>query len=429
VLTASVPFTNQTLTASPHNVDASVTDTSADAVTSITQPGPTTIQFTFNTVTNVAQTFTIAGLKVNASVAPVSSTITISVTSPSVSVAATAVPMAFVSKSISTTVATAAAATSACSVAATSNYSVTNLVVTGGFPDAFHAAAEIQGSSTDTGAQATAIQGTRIAVTFNNLNNAGVNYYVPATLSGTGVTLSAYAAASGGTALTGATVNGTAGLVLLTPSTGSATIYYGVVSDTATGTQSFAVGLTEVIPSVAAVTAYSTSPVTASVTLAGVAAPGYPEYSTTQTAYTSTVSGTTTGLLTPCATTLLFPYVVNAGGFDTGVAIANASTGSGIPGISTNSGSCVVTFYGTGAATPTVVYNTGTIAAATDATFLVSVQAPGLSGYAVAVCTFLGAHGYAFITDGFGGGGRGLSADYLAIVTTSGALGVPLPTF
>ena len=42
-------------------------------------------------------------------------------------------------------------------------------------------------------------------------------------------------------------------------------------------------------------------------------------------------SGPTNDVITieDCTTTLLFPYVTNQGGFDTGLAITNASEGSG----------------------------------------------------------------------------------------------------
>jgi hypothetical protein len=470
-LTSSVPFTNQTIPSST-NLDVAATDgTVADATAAtVVQNGPTTITVTFPTVTAGTTAFTIAGLRVNASVAPVSSTITVGVTSATVQIVATqtSVNAAFVTKSLSAvTISSAAAATgstltanalsnlSACTITGTAAQgnvtllqAIANVGFSGGFIDALKTATEVTNAAAAAGnnnpatpdAKAIAAkQSAVIAVTFSNLNTAGVNYYVPLTIGGAAFTLTATTGPNGTAAATAVASGAATGFVAVAQSGGTATAYYLVTNSTApetvpTTSNGLAAGtglvLYQVVPSVPAVTGYSTAPVAVSIVLNGTAAPGYPQY-TTPTPYTATESGTANvgGLLQPCATTLLFPYVVNTGGFDTGVAITNASTGSGIPGVTTNTGSCVVTFYGTGAATATVVYNTGTIAAATDATFLVSAQAPGLSGYAVAVCNFLGAHGYAFVTDGFGGGGRGLSADYLAIVTTSGSSVLPLATF
>jgi hypothetical protein len=220
-----------------------------------------------------------------------------------------------------------------------------------------------------------------------------------------------------------------AGLVPLTVTGTSGVIYYeSTTADVAIS--SAAIPLYEIVPSIPAVTTVSSSAVTASSYLVGVAS-GYPQYVavTTPTAIPVTPSANgVNSILSACSTTLLFPYVVNTGGFDTGVAIANASTG--IKGITPTAGACVVTFYGTGAGTtPANAYNTGSIPTATDAVFLASVVQPGLQGYAVAICNFQGAHGYAFVTDGFGGGGRGLSANYLAVVQSAQGIAVGTTAF
>jgi len=438
-LTGSVPFTNQTVVASPHNVDLAVTDSAADPVTSITQPGPTTIQITFNTVTAGVTTFTVAGLRVNASLAPVASTVTVAVASTSVQMAAAStVNEAFVAKTIGALTIVGNANQVSCGLLPATLISTTAVTLTNGFADALKQLSDVTNNpnyAADANSIA-ALQGTRFAVTFSNLNVAGVNYYVPQTVTNGALTLTAYAAATGNTAaaLTGGTGPGAALVPLTVTSTGTATIYFGVTADSPTASESASIQLSSAVPSLTAVTSYSTTAPAVSVTLVGPASPAYPGYSASQTAYaaTQTASAANSGLLLPCATTLLFPYVVNSDGFDTGIAIANASTG--IPAGSSliptpTSGACVVTFYGTGAATASVVYNTGTIPTATDASFLASVEAPGITGYAVAVCNFVGAHGYAFITDGFGGGGRGLSADYLAVVLADGNNVPPLATF
>jgi hypothetical protein len=463
VLTSSVPFENQTITGTT-NLDVSVSDgTAADATAATVTgtAGTSTITITFPTVTAGTTTFTIAGLRVNASVAPVAATITVAVSSSTVQVlpASSSVAAAFVSKSISGLAISSAAglgtSPSACGLGATLSPLAT-VSLSSGFIDALKTLADISNTAASNNPatldakSVAAKQGEVVAFTFTNLNTAGVNYYVPSTIgTAAGFTLTASTAA--GVALTPlATPAAAAGLAPLTASGGSGTAYYVVTNSTSPETVPAAEpapaltgegGLTifEIVPSVPAVTSYSTTPIAVSVVLSGTAAPGYPQYSTSQTAYTAVETGTANigGLLLPCATTLLFPYVVNSDGFDTGIAIANASTGipagTSLSPTTAAAGACVVTFYGTGAATASVVYTTPSIASATDASFLTSVQAPGITGYAIAVCNFVGAHGYAFITDGFGGGGRGLSADYLAVVLQAGGAvlsgSLPIPTF
>jgi hypothetical protein len=83
-------------------------------------------------------------------------------------------------------------------------------------------------------------------------------------------------------------------------------------------------------------------------------------------------------------------------------------------------------FYGTGAPT-TNPYVTDSVAAGGIAAFTLSSTAPGFQGYAVATCGFQDAHGFAFITDGFGSVGRGLSQGYLAIVTSAAGTSVTSP--
>jgi len=141
--------------------------------------------------------------------------------------------------------------------------------------------------------------------------------------------------------------------------------------------------------------------------------------------------------VSPCQTILLFPYVTDFGDFDTGIAISNTSEdnlGSGGGSSALNqSGYCTVTFYG-GYGTNTTFTNTstnlgtvagsnvlsssdprtnnfgttdGTIAYGQTWTFSVSsidsthgqTGFLGFTGYAIAVCNFQYAHGYAFVSD------------------------------
>jgi hypothetical protein len=104
-----------------------------------------------------------------------------------------------------------------------------------------------------------------------------------------------------------------------------------------------------------------------------------------------------------CQTTLLFPFVTNQLGFDTGIVVANTSTdtlGTGGKSLATaQAGTCSLAFFGAGAPTPAtgVVDPQGSTASGSTHAFLLSSVAPGFQGYAIASCPFLYAHGYAFL--------------------------------
>jgi hypothetical protein len=137
---------------------------------------------------------------------------------------------------------------------------------------------------------------------------------------------------------------------------------------------------------------------------------------------------------TQCSTTLLFPFVTNAAGFETGIALDNTSKDPF--GTKTQAGTCNLNFYGTGGTNPTAVVapNTnegaGQPYAAGEAYAFTLTQALAVNaanpatfqGYIIATCNFNYAHGFAYITYGF----PGTSSDtmgYLAIVTNRGANG------
>jgi len=110
-----------------------------------------------------------------------------------------------------------------------------------------------------------------------------------------------------------------------------------------------------------------------------------------------------------CRTVLLYPFVTNQAGFDTGLAIANTSTDPF--GTAPQAGSCTLNWYsGTASPAPTP---TGNIASGTVYTGLASLLVPGFQGYMIAICQFQYAHGFAFISDL---GARNLAMGYLAIV-------------
>jgi hypothetical protein len=116
--------------------------------------------------------------------------------------------------------------------------------------------------------------------------------------------------------------------------------------------------------------------------------------------------------ITLCQTVLLYPFVTNQAGFDTGLAIANTTTDPF--GTRTQSGSCTLNFYG--ASAPPAV-NTGNIATGTVYVTLASTAASGFQGYMIAVCNFQLAHGFAFVSDI---GARNLAMGYLALILPDG---------
>ncbi|HEX3879321.1 MAG TPA: hypothetical protein VHW24_20205 [Bryobacteraceae bacterium] len=116
---------------------------------------------------------------------------------------------------------------------------------------------------------------------------------------------------------------------------------------------------------------------------------------------------------TLCQTDLLFPYITNAPGFDTGIAIANTTTDPF--GTLNQQGICNLYFYGTSA--PTNPYATTSIATGTTGAWMASTIAPGFTGYMIAVCNFQYAHGYAFVADA---GIRNFATSYLPLILTNG---------
>jgi len=117
----------------------------------------------------------------------------------------------------------------------------------------------------------------------------------------------------------------------------------------------------------------------------------------------------------PCITNLLFPYVTNTAGYDTGLAIVNTS--ADVFGTSTQTGACVLNFFGspTVAAFTTPTVDPGTV----YAQVLENVGAAGFQGYIIAQCDFQYGHGLAFIVNP-----GGVGTQYLALVIpnlTSGA--------
>ena len=103
-----------------------------------------------------------------------------------------------------------------------------------------------------------------------------------------------------------------------------------------------------------------------------------------------------------CDTSMLFPFVTNMHGFDTGVALTNTSDVDG---------SCMVEYSGTGAPMDDGMVMVG---AGSTTTFGLSMMAPGFQGYIDVTCDYRNAKGLAFITNGAGSpGGPSLAHGYV----------------
>jgi len=121
-----------------------------------------------------------------------------------------------------------------------------------------------------------------------------------------------------------------------------------------------------------------------------------------------------------CTTNLLFPFVTNQVGFDTGIAIANTTLDPW--GSQQQSGTCTMYFYGNNQpgnfVTPVIAPGQGVNTTPPgNWAFMASTIAPNFEGYMIAVCNFNLAHGYAFVTDI---GAQKIAQGYLALVLTNG---------
>jgi hypothetical protein len=125
-----------------------------------------------------------------------------------------------------------------------------------------------------------------------------------------------------------------------------------------------------------------------------------------------------------CVTNLLFPFVTNQAGFDTGIAISNTSTDPfGVPQRQ-QAGACTVNYYGSSLAgpAPPAQRTSSTVASGSHLAFVVSsggthgiAPTPGFQGYLIVQCDFRYGHGFAFITDGPIGAAR-VAEGYLGLV-------------
>ena len=140
-------------------------------------------------------------------------------------------------------------------------------------------------------------------------------------------------------------------------------------------------------------------------------------------------TATTLITISVCSTDLLFPFVTNENGFETGISIANTTTDPF--GTGPQNGSCYIQFYGdaappsnttttapcTSAGACTGTINSGKVFANTLSGIIGASNS--FQGYAIAVCNFQLAHGFAFISDTHA---TNLAMGYLALVLNGGSI-------
>ncbi len=255
--------------------------------------------------------------------------------------------------------------------------------------------------------------GTRVSVAFSNVP-AGVALYVPTiavpSVNGAGAATLRLTASAAGTAFatvsssTTAAVTGlTLAAVSLTSGAGSAT--FEVITEDLNSLDVYDIPVYVVTT---ANGASATTGIGVSVAFATVGSTKIPNF--VVGANTSTLTGSK---FNACSTSLLFPFVTNQLGFDTGIAISNTSSDPfGTAGATAQAGTCSLNFYGSGAPTPAAA-TTPNVPTGTTYTQVLSGVAAGFQGYVIAQCNFQYAHGFAFITNGVGTNG-GLSQGYLA---------------
>jgi len=252
--------------------------------------------------------------------------------------------------------------------------------------------------------------GTRIRVNFSNIP-AGVTLSLPVTICGTAT------CASTVTSFAQATTSGDVGAFSLAGSavtlTSAGSVTYEVKGQNGSAIDTYVIPVTITYtytppstPNVGTILASATYAPTSAELPALNALPGIPKF-----ADTSVLTPFIT--ISACQTDLLFTFMTNQAGFDTGFEIANTSTDPF--GTSAQNGTCTLNWYGTGPAAGTAT-TTPSIASGNYYVNLVSTAAAGFQGYMIAVCNFQYGHGFAFISDGYGQPGRGLSQGYLASV-------------
>ena len=273
--------------------------------------------------------------------------------------------------------------------------------------------------------QGGATQGTRFIIRFYNVPN-GVRLATPTVLTGTsagGHILTIWKVAGTDAAGAGALNTSLAPPTEVTITGGFGYVIYEVIDDNPFAVENVVVPVTVAykantandLPAVGTLQASAAFAPLSTVTTANKDAP--------EPRFVDTGSNRSMYTIARCTTNLLFPFVTNQGGFDTGLAISNTTRDD--KGTTAQAGACTLYYFGSttggGAAPPqqtSAIVPAGgqivwTLSGGNSAANIAATQ--GFQGYLMALCQFQFAHGFAFITDGFGGVPT-IAEGYLALV-------------
>lgn len=140
--------------------------------------------------------------------------------------------------------------------------------------------------------------------------------------------------------------------------------------------------------------------------------------------FADTSSARTIFTISACTTNILFVFLTNQAGFDSGIAISNTSVDPF--GTAPQSGPCKLNYYGetTGGGAAPAAQTSAVVPAGKQLTAVLSsggnygiAATPGFQGYMIAQCQFQYAHGFAFISDV---GANKVSEAYLGLILDSG---------
>jgi hypothetical protein len=254
--------------------------------------------------------------------------------------------------------------------------------------------------------------GTEFSVTIANVG-AGVNLFVPSQIS---------LAPAGGTQ-TGvaylAGTNGSGGSTQATVTGNTATIVYEVVFSSVNVIETATIPVTVVFASVPTANLPGLGTSTAAVNFYPIATVQTASATAPIPRFCATHSPANIFTINSCTCNLLFPFVTNTAGFDSGIAIANTTQDPF--GTGPQAGTVTLYYYGTttggGAAPPS--QTSQSVSGGSELIFNLSsggnlgVSAtPGFEGYIIALARFQYCHAFAFISDL---GAQRLAEGYLAI--------------
>jgi len=270
--------------------------------------------------------------------------------------------------------------------------------------------------------------GTRIKVEFANVP-VGVHVFVPVTITnGKAIPLVAQLVKNEAGAYSAATASSTfgGGLSEVTISGGAGMAVYEILAEDPANTEELdiPVEIAYIANPAGNSPSITSGPATAGVSFAPTTTP--PDYTSNTSPvprFLDTATQANRFIVNACRTNLLYPFVTNQAGYDTGLAIANTSQDP--YGTLTQHGTCDLNFFnGSTTPPPPAKFTTADVGAGSVYTNLLSIVAPGFQGYIIAVCNFQYAHGYAFLLGGTPGSANQVAQGYIALIIPDPGRGI-----